>query len=91
MVGRWVPAGPGRSFYFLHPDNPRVEAIGEFFARTRGKSLGIVTTSDVFDATPASFATHTSNRGAGTGICDQYLDEGVAVGGLKVLLGGGRK
>jgi alkaline phosphatase len=72
-------------------DNPRVELIGEFFARTSGKSLGIVTTSDVFDATPASFATHTSNRGAGTGICDQYLDEGVAVGGLKVLLGGGRK
>lgn len=72
-------------------DNPRVEAIGEFLARTRGKSLGIVTTSDVFDATPASFATHTSNRGAGTGICDQYLDEAAASGGLKVLLGGGRK
>lgn len=72
-------------------DNPRVELIGEFLARTRGKSLGIVTTSDVFDATPGAFGTHTSNRGAGTGICDQFLDEAVVRGGLKVLLGGGRK
>ncbi len=72
-------------------DNPRVELIGEFLARTTGKSLGIVTTSDVFDATPGAFGTHTANRGAGTGICDQYLDEAVAHGGLRVLLGGGRK
>lgn len=72
-------------------DNPRVELIGEFFARTLGKSLGIVTTSDVFDATPGAFGTHTANRGAGTGICDQYLDETAAHGGLRVLLGGGRK
>jgi alkaline phosphatase len=40
-----------------------------------GKSLGIATTADVFDATPAAWAVHTSNRNAGTGICDQYLDE----------------
>jgi alkaline phosphatase len=72
-------------------DNPRVELIGEYLARTQGKSLGIVTTSDVFDATPGSFGTHTQSRGAGTGICDQYLDEAATVGGLKVLLGGGRK
>lgn len=72
-------------------DNPRVELIGEFLARKRNKALGIVTTSDVFDATPGSFGTHTSNRGAGTGICDQYLDEAAATGNLRVLLGGGRK
>jgi alkaline phosphatase len=74
-------------------DNPRVELIGEFLARTQGKSLGIVTTSDVFDATPGSFGTHTQSRSAGTGICDQFLDEAAApaIGGLKVLLGGGRK
>ena len=72
-------------------DNPRVELIGEYLARTQGKSLGIVTTSDVFDATPGAFGTHTANRGAGTGICDQYLDETASVGGLRVLLGGGRK
>lgn len=72
-------------------DNPRVELIGEFLARKRGKSLGIVATSDVFDATPGSFGTHTANRGAGTGICDQYLDETATNANLTVLLGGGRK
>jgi alkaline phosphatase len=72
-------------------DNPRVETSGEYFARTQGKSLGIVTTSDVFDATPGAFGTHTANRGAGTGICDQYLDEAAAKANLRVLLGGGRK
>lgn len=71
-------------------DNPRVENIGEYLRRTQGKALGIVTTSDVFDATPAAFATHTQSRGAGTGICDQYLDESSATG-LRVLMGGGRK
>jgi alkaline phosphatase len=71
-------------------DNPRVELIGEYLSRTQGKSLGIVTTSDVFDATPGAFGTHTSNRGAGTGIVDQYLAEGVP-SGLRVLMGGGRK
>ncbi|HMP82387.1 MAG TPA: alkaline phosphatase [Verrucomicrobiota bacterium] len=72
-------------------DNPRVELIGEYLWRTEGRTLGIVTTSDVFDATPGSFGTHTANRGAGTGICDQYLDEAVSKGGLRVLMGGGRK
>ncbi len=72
-------------------DNPRVELIGEYLARTQGKALGIVTTSDVFDATPGAFGTHTQDRGAGTGICDQYLDEAVAKSNLRVLLGGGRK
>jgi alkaline phosphatase len=71
-------------------DNPRVEGVGQYLRRTGGKSLGIVTTSDVFDATPASFATHTQSRGAGTGIVDQYLDES-GNSGLSVLLGGGRK
>ena len=72
-------------------DNPRMEYMGAYLLRTSGKTMGIVTTADVFDATPAAFAIHTSNRGAGTGICDQYLDEGVTNRGLRVLLGGGRK
>jgi alkaline phosphatase len=50
-----------------------------------------VTTSDVFDATPGAFGTHTQDRGAGTGICDQYLDETVPKSNLRVLMGGGRK
>ncbi|MEI8088694.1 MAG: alkaline phosphatase [Opitutaceae bacterium] len=72
-------------------DNPRTEYLGEYLARTQGKSLGIVTTADVFDATPAAWAVHTANRGAGTGIADQYLDEATKSSNLTVLLGGGRK
>ena len=71
-------------------DNPRVEFMAEYLKRTQGKSLGIVTTADVFDATPAAFAIHTQDRGAGTGICDMYLDDR-GLTGLTVLLGGGRK
>jgi len=72
-------------------DNPRMEYLGEYLARTQGKSLGIVTTADVFDATPAAWAVHTANRGAGTGIVDQFLDEATKSSNLTVLLGGGRK
>jgi alkaline phosphatase len=72
-------------------DNPRTEYMGEYLARTQGKALGIVTTADVFDATPAAWAVHTQNRANGTGICDQYLDESVVKANLSVLLGGGRK
>lgn len=71
-------------------DNPRIEYMSEYLHRTQGKALGIVTTADVFDATPAANAVHTSNRGAGTGIVDQYLDDRLLTG-LSVLMGGGRK
>jgi alkaline phosphatase len=71
-------------------DNPRIEYLSEYLHRTKGKSLGIVTTSDVFDATPAANAVHTSNRGNGTGIVDQFLDDR-GLTGLTVLMGGGRK
>ena len=71
-------------------DNPRIEYLSEYLHRTQGKALGLVTTSDVFDATPAANAIHTSNRGAGTGIVDQYLDDR-KLSGLSVLMGGGRK
>ncbi len=71
-------------------DNPRYEYLSEFLARTQHKKLGLVTTADVFDATPAANAIHTSNRGAGTGIVDQYLDDASRTG-LTVLMGGGRK
>jgi alkaline phosphatase len=71
-------------------DNPRVEYLAEYLHRTQGKSLGIVTTADVFDATPAAMAVHTSNRGYGSGIVDQFLDDR-GLTGLSVLMGGGRK
>lgn len=71
-------------------DNPRIEYLAEYLHRTQGKALGLVTTADVFDATPAGNAVHTSNRSAGTGIVDQYLDDRHLTG-LSVLMGGGRK
>jgi len=71
-------------------DNPRIEYLAEYLHRTQGKSLGIISTADIEDATPAANAVHTSNRNAGTGICDQYLDER-SRSGLTVLMGGGRR
>lgn len=86
------PANVTNPFYA-----PRVEYMSEYLHRTKGKSLGLVTTADVEDATPAANAAHTAERGAGTGICDQYLDESDSGGtgrygtGLTVLMGGGRR
>jgi alkaline phosphatase len=86
------PANMTSPFFF-----PRVEYMAEYLHRTEGKSLGLVTTADVEDATPAANAVHTGNRNSGTGIVDQYLDEGDASDtgrfgtGLRVLLGGGRR
>ena len=71
-------------------DNPRVESIGEFLHRTEGRALGIVTTTDLFDSTPAAFGSHTQSRSASTGIIDEFFDERASTG-LTVLLGGGRK
>ncbi len=71
-------------------DNPRIEYLSEYLHRTQGKALGLVTTADVFDATPAGNAVHTSSRAAGTGIVDQFLDDRKLTG-LSVLMGGGRK
>ena len=71
-------------------DNPRFEYLSEYLHRLQGKALGLVTTADVFDATPAANAVHTGNRNNGTGIVDQYLDDR-GLTGLTVLMGGGRK
>ncbi|HEX5216918.1 MAG TPA: alkaline phosphatase [Vicinamibacterales bacterium] len=73
-------------------DNPRVEYLGELLRRTRGPGfhVGIVTTADVTDSTPAANAVHTSDRYAGAGIAARYFDERTQ-NGITVLLGGGAK
>ncbi len=71
-------------------DNPRVENISEYLHRTRGISVGLVTTADITDATPAAFAVHTSNRNSFTRIADDYFDRRNETG-LSVLMGGGRQ
>lgn len=72
-------------------DNPRVEYLGELLRRLRGPgfNVGIVTTSDVTDATPAANAIHTAERSAGAEIASRYFDER-DTNGVTVLLGGGR-
>jgi len=73
-------------------DNPRMEYIAEILRRTRGPgfNVGIVTTADVTDSTPAANAAHTSDRYAGAGIAAQFFDER-AKNGISVLMGGGAR
>lgn len=65
-------------------DDPKVETLAEAVRRTTTKSIGIVTTAEVEDATPAAVVAHTRKRG----------DKAEIVGMLynvkpDVLLGGG--
>lgn len=73
-------------------DNPRIEYLGSWLRRRRGDgfNVGIVTTADVTDATPAACAVHTADRRAGAGIARLLFDER-ADNGATVVLGGGRK
>jgi alkaline phosphatase len=54
-------------------------------AREKGKAAGVVTTTNVIDATPASFVAHAPSR-----YWRQELAEQFAGAGLDVMLGGGR-
>lgn len=65
-------------------DDPKVETIAEALRRNTKKSIGIVTTSEVEDATPAALVAHTRKRADKADIVGMMLD-------VKpdVLLGGG--
>ena len=54
-------------------------------ARRAGKATGLVTTSQVTDATPAAYAAHVSDRAEQSEIARQYLDSSKP----DVILGGG--
>lgn len=69
----------------VDPDGKPLETVLEQ-ARRLGKATGLVTTSKITHATPASFAAHVSHRSKEGDVARQYLDAGV-----DVLLGGGRK
>ena len=43
-------------------DDPKVENLAELLRRTKGMSLGLVTTSNITDATPAAMFAHTRRR-----------------------------
>lgn len=54
-------------------------------ARAKGKSGGLVVTSQISHATPAAFASHVFSRKCGAEIARQYIE----VTGVDVILGGG--
>lgn len=71
-------------------DNPRVETLWQYLKRRHGYKTGIVTTSDVTDATPAAEGSHTLLRGLGYDIAKQYVDGSINQGNqFDVILGGG--
>ncbi|MGC0055030.1 alkaline phosphatase [Brucella pituitosa] len=65
-------------------DDPKVETIAEAMRRETGKSIGIVSTSELQDATPAALVSHTRKRSDKADIVGMIYD-------VKpdVLLGGG--
>jgi alkaline phosphatase len=73
-------------------DNPRVETLWEYLKRVYKYKTGIVTTSDVTDATPAGQGGHSISRGLLKDISRQYVD-GVFTSGpaFDVILGGGKE
>lgn len=68
-------------------DDPRVENIIELVKRTRGMATGLVTTSEIEDATPAAMFAHTRRRAEKQYIADQLLDD--PAHRPEVIMGGG--
>jgi alkaline phosphatase len=56
--------------------HPHQETMAEILKRTRGMSIGIVTTAEVQDATPAAVFAHTRRRSEYQDIMDQALKAG---------------
>ncbi len=69
-------------------DDPRQETLAELVKRTRDMSVGIVTTSNWTDATPAAVFAHTRRRGDLNDIAAMPLDEELYP---EVILGGGAR
>lgn len=65
-------------------DDPKVENIVEILKRKSKKSIGLVTTANITDATPAAFIAHTRKRTEQNKIAQSYLNSQI-----DVLLGGG--
>lgn len=68
----------------VDPDSRSVTNIFEL-AKAAGKSVGLVTTSQVTDASGACFAAHVDDRGDQSEIARQYIEEAQ----VDVILGGG--
>lgn len=66
--------------------HPRVETMAELLKRTRDMAIGVVTTAEIQDATPAGVWSHTRRRSEYISIMDQVLDPARTP---DVLMGGG--
>ena len=67
-------------------NHPRVETMAELLKRARGMAIGVVTTAEIQDATPAAVWAHTRRRSEYVDIMDQALRPDQMP---DVLLGGG--
>jgi alkaline phosphatase len=65
-------------------DHPRVETISELVKRTRGMSVGVVTNTEIEDATPAAMVTHNRLRADFNNIVKDFFTVQP-----EVILGGG--
>jgi len=65
-------------------DDPRVETIAEALRRTTNKSIGVVSTSELEDATPAAVVAHTRKRADKPEIAEMFYKVQP-----DVILGGG--
>jgi alkaline phosphatase len=66
--------------------HPRVETIAELLKRAKGMAIGVVSTAEIQDATPAAVWAHTRRRSEYVEIMDQALNPDQRP---DVLLGGG--
>jgi alkaline phosphatase len=66
-------------------DHPRVENLTSLVKRKLGLAVGVVTTTEVVDATPGAMVAHTTSRTARNEIASMFFDAAP-----DVLLGGGR-
>ncbi len=65
-------------------DHPKVETIAELVKRRQGMSVGVVTTTEIEDATPAGMVAHTRKRSDYNDIVDMFYQVQP-----EVILGGG--
>jgi alkaline phosphatase len=70
-------------------DDPHVETFAEMISRTRDMSVGVVTTADFSDATPAAVWAHGRDRSNGSR--NAFLVQALEGGVVDVLMGGGAR
>jgi len=69
-------------------DDPRVETLAEMLKRTRGYSIGVVSTADLSDATPVSAFAHGRDRSDANR--NAYIIQALELG-VDVYMGGGAR